>query len=518
MVENEEEYHRQHGTRTLSSSKGLVEHFLSLTLDGFNTTATNKRYEVHRPAGSKLDVLTITSNEGTDSDINDTSGSSTATEIIGLCNLVTISGFTFPLDPDGPERAFEIQSGLHHAFSTYLAIKHLNSADGSIVSELSGLNERCNIHFVPEFLDTGFFLEASRAYDVVRDVLERDESLSDTCPTREETATATTTTTTEGRQEFPEVLPACSFLGSYFSETSGLTSILTGHDGTFEYCFVGTLIYCCFTVNALTRYLRPGYTQVSGSSAADFLDDRNFYPRFSRTVPAQIGAAKALVEFLVEDPSFMEQPYLAVLLTDDDISNAYLSRIRQVVTEYYNENSSQTMHVRAVRLPQNFNSEDLERQIRTLKDLRFQTVFAILGRQWWGDFIAIIEEAYRQKIIGHGDTVWYFEDDAIGPILNSWSWTNSEVLFNSFRGSGMIWPGNAEGNLKYDMFASQLQELQNSEADMEFLKTAIPRTAGINETELDLTLTWDGFLDVTFLVRQGLTNHDRTKSASNQYH
>ena len=478
MVENEEEYHRQH--RTLSSSKGLVEHYLSLTLDGFNTTATSKKYEVHRPAGSKLDVLTITRNEGTDSDIDDTSASSTTTETIGLCNLVTTSYFTFPLGPDGPERGFEIQSGIHHAFSTYLAIKHLNSGDGSIVPELWGLKERCDIHFVPEFLDTGFLFEASRALDVVQEVLARDVSSSDTCPTMEEAATATTT---EGGQEFPEVLPACSFLGSYFSETSGLTSTLTGHEG---------------------------YTQVSGSSAADFLDNQDFYPRFARTVPAQIGAAKALVEFLVEDPSFMEQPYLAVLLTDSEISNAYLSRIRQVVAEY-NENSSQTVHVRAVRIPQNFNSEDLERQIRTLKDLRFQTVFAIIGRQWWEDFIAVIEEAYRQEMIGHGDTVWYFEDDVIGPILNSWSWKNSEVLFNSFRGAGMVWPGNAEGNSKYDIFASQLQELQNTEVDMEFLKKAIPRTAGINETELDLTLMLDGFLDVTFLVRQGLTNHDRTK-------
>jgi hypothetical protein len=395
---------------------------------------------------------------------------------MGLCNLVTISYLTGPGktkhdgDGDDDSRYIEIQAGLHPALSSYLAIKHLNHGDGSIVPALAGLKERCNIHFVPEFLDTGFVVEASRAIDVVQQVLARDSSYDNnsTCPAAEPTAIEN-----HSDRDFPEALPACGFIGSQFSETSALTAALTGHED---------------------------YPQVSGSSAADSLDDRNFYPRFARTIPAQIGTAKAIINYLVQDPSFMEAPYLAVLYIDNEVAHGYLTRAVQVV-ENYNTKSSRVVHIEGVALDPALGAEGLRRQISKLKDLRFQTVFAILPQIWWQDFYSIIEEAYRQKAIGHGDTVWYFGEDAIAPILHSDVWPNKEAMYDSFVGSGMIWPGDASDNPLYAEFALKLKELQQSEEDITFLKAALSRTPGINETELEEILMSDGFLEKSFLVR-----------------
>ena len=40
------------------------------------------------------------------------------------------------------------------AVATHLAIEHLNSGDGSVIPQVAGLNDRCNIRFTTEMIDS----------------------------------------------------------------------------------------------------------------------------------------------------------------------------------------------------------------------------------------------------------------------------------------------------------------------------------------------------------------------------
>lgn len=48
----------------------------------------------------------------------------------------------------------EYSSEVRGALGVFLAMKHLNSGDGSVIPEIEGLNNRCNIRFTTEIFDT----------------------------------------------------------------------------------------------------------------------------------------------------------------------------------------------------------------------------------------------------------------------------------------------------------------------------------------------------------------------------
>jgi hypothetical protein len=383
---------------------------------------------VQRPPGSNLDVL----------------GDK------GLCNLVTLNLFT-GIQDGNPQRRYLYGPGYEMAFATMLAIKHLNEGDDSIVPELRQLNETCPIRFLPEYHDTGE-LEPARALSVVQEVLGRQgatRSAADTCPV----------------ESVMTQLPPCAFIGAHESSISALTSPLTG---------------------------LAGYPQVSGTSAQDMLDDKLFFPKFARTIPSQAGAAVALVEFLLRDDVFRKDlPYLAILHVDDDYGNSYVSRIRDYLKHY---NDNQTEIAASTRQPPNIvymenlplhpSGRNIESVVQKLKNLGFRTVFAILKGSL--DFHnAVVLQAYRQGTIGTGKEVWYFSDDSIVPITANQIWPTNSSLDVAYRGSGVIWPGTGDVDELYLKFVQGLQQLKNSPAIMDFMKAALPRTEGINETQIN---------------------------------
>ena len=84
-----------------------------------------------RPVGSNLDI--VTKSDGTK---------------FGACNMVSFIPLSYI--------NYTITRFYAHAVAQYLAVKHLNTNDGSIVKELTGLNETCNIKFGLEFIDTEY--------------------------------------------------------------------------------------------------------------------------------------------------------------------------------------------------------------------------------------------------------------------------------------------------------------------------------------------------------------------------
>ena len=74
---------------------------------------------------------------------------------IGLCHIPILGIFTLPPGFVAPVRVpynrFETNQEL---LTVLLAMQHLNTGDGSIIPEVEGLNERCNIRFTMEAFDT----------------------------------------------------------------------------------------------------------------------------------------------------------------------------------------------------------------------------------------------------------------------------------------------------------------------------------------------------------------------------
>ena len=97
------------------------------------------------------------------------------------------------------------------------------------------------------------------------------------------------------------------------------------------------------------------------------------------------------------------------------------------------------------------------------------------------------------------------------PVASQWvppAWPSFQIMYESIFGSGMVWPGEGESP-KYLEFTVQLDELQQSAQDMQFLKSAVPRTPGINETWLDEVLSSDWFLSLFILVSKKVIRRSR---------
>ena len=96
---------------------------------------------VPREDGQVLDILRNYYNEEEGGSAQD----------IAFCHIASL----FPLnDTDNPTGTDFHLFGYEAAVATALAINHLNEGDGTLVREVDGLNERCNIRFTTEYIGT----------------------------------------------------------------------------------------------------------------------------------------------------------------------------------------------------------------------------------------------------------------------------------------------------------------------------------------------------------------------------
>lgn len=125
---------------------------------------------------------------------------------IGLCNLAMMMPFSFfpGPPPTTPRTPFPFMGVLEGGLAVALAIQHLNTGDGSVIPEVQGLNENCNVRFTAEYFDSE--MSESRAVDQTIDILAREPGKVD------------------------EKLP-CAFLGNGRSAVTLPTSIITGLNG-----------------------------------------------------------------------------------------------------------------------------------------------------------------------------------------------------------------------------------------------------------------------------------------------
>eukprot|EP00980_Cylindrotheca_fusiformis_P023344 scaffold10399_cov113-Cylindrotheca_fusiformis.AAC.4 len=184
-------------------------------------------------------------------------------EDVFLCHLNTL----FPLGW-GPIKV--------DAAAVALAAHHLNVGDGSFVSEVEGLNERCNVRFTVEIADTKF--DTEYALNQVVNRIGRSAGAVDRLP--------------------------CAFIGSLISKVAVPTSIVTG---------------------------LFGYPQVSATATSADLEDRSQHPLFGRTMPNDAHNAVPFILYLRDN---LQVTKLAVVHVNDPYGNANALGLREAARKY----------------------------------------------------------------------------------------------------------------------------------------------------------------------------------------
>ena len=148
--------------------------------------------------------------------------------------------------------------------SISLAMEHLNTGNGSIVPEISGLDQRCPLRFATSSFDT----ECQQLVAVDHVISLSDRGVEE--------------------QLFPSAI-----LGAYYSSISMPTSLISG--------------------------LRD-IPQISPGSTSSALDNKGQYKLFGRTIPNDDGTSVPLIAKL----NSWGVNHLAVLYVDDSYGNAFM--------------------------------------------------------------------------------------------------------------------------------------------------------------------------------------------------
>ena len=320
-------------------------------------------------------------------------------ETYGFCHIPYFYPFShFPIETE-PRRVLNIQGPLEGEAAIYLAMKHLNTGDGSVIPEVEGLNETCNIRFTFETSDTEFW--ETTAVNNVINMLDRDLTQP---------------------LEHP-----CAFLGAGRSAVTMPMSIITG---VYE------------------------YPQMSGISTSSQLDDRSQYQYFSRLIPSDDGTA---IPFIIYLRDILKTEFVSVIHTNNPYSNAFLGSLQKAATEFF-----PTLTLPSIDIPYNLiTDQDLKTAITFLRKKQYRYIIAIIDGP--KVYTRLMTEAYNQGIAGDDYvwifTDSLFFDTVVGPEHEPDSplavaGRGSSIL--------LVYPG-LPGSPTYDSFLSAFHDLNNPE-------------------------------------------------------
>mmetsp|Transcript_19228 Transcript_19228/g.27810 ORF Transcript_19228/g.27810 Transcript_19228/m.27810 type:complete len:845 (+) Transcript_19228:42-2576(+) len=227
---------------------------------------------------------------------------------LGLCHLVNLNAFT---DSEGAIRPVEYD----HSASALLAMHHFNTGDGSIVPAFDGINQRCDVRFTTEVIDTGSseFTSLRRLADVV------------------------------ARKDSKEaaVIRPCAILGNSLSASSILTAPLSSVQGL---------------------------PQLSWFSSSSDLNDRRVNSHFARVILSTDVVSQLGVRYLVDVVGYT---HCAVIYLNDNFGNSHL---RSFVDAAVQSN----LTVESVPFPPRPSQEDLRIAIEAIAATQIRCVFAIV--------------------------------------------------------------------------------------------------------------------------------------------
>ncbi len=381
----------------------------SNTMDDFSHTAVPDDAVVSRPLGSRLDI--VTNPDGSTS---------------GVCQVVSLNPFSWNSAPSDEDNY--VHEIYYIAQADYLAVKHLNEGDGSLVKELEGLNETCNIRFGLEYINEKFF-DPQLAGHIVLDRVG-----------------AINTETDPEQSDSYEFNPCFFNEGLPYGSSTSVTSFLTGIHG---------------------------YTVVSGMVAdPQFGSERELYPKFAGTMAANHGIARAIVDYVRK---VLKTRFMAILYLDEPSS---ISAARDFRAEAYRGNNEKEFQIEFIPMDRNF--QDIEKVVSGLKRLRFNTVVAILpevpphlGTE------ALMKEALKQGLAGNGEVTWIFHVSCLSALTKLFPEGSS--LYQAYRGSGVAVNFDSKGPDHFK-FLDALNTFQSKEDEFQYFLSMLPGSDQINAT------------------------------------
>ncbi len=336
--------------------------------------------------------------------------------VLTACNMVSLTPFLKEISPDSK---VAVRRGYESALAKILAIQHLNSGDGSLISEIDGLNNRCPIQFGIDFVDTKLNI-GTAATRLARRMIDTD-------------------------------VPPCVFLGSYMSIVSATTSKFTASNG---------------------------YPQISGTSTSSFLDDADDYPLFSRTTPSTKGHSKALLHYLKEE-LIVDQ--LALIYIADPYGYHYFQDLTEAIRNFQTNDiqgdKDINFDLEAFSLLPDLSN--LPEAMEFVKTTGFRHVFVV----FYGEYLdnhSIMKEAIAHGVAGsESNNNWLFGDDFLAP--KDWVFDSSDPLVNAYKKTGIFTAsgrGSAinSGDDKFKEFTKQLNTLKSSQMVMDSVRSASPPT------------------------------------------
>lgn len=212
----------------------------------------------------------------------------------------------------------EYSSEVRGAMGVFLAIKHLNSGDGSVIPEIEGLNERCNIRFTTEIFDT----EASE-----RVALNKLVELTRRDPENEQ-------------------LP-CAILGASRTASSAPMAIINGIEG---------------------------YPQFSHYATGSQLDDKSQYNLFGRVIPSDDGTAIPLIYYLRD---ILGVSHFGILHTNDAYGLAFTASLEKAIKTH-----APYMSFNRAEIPFNNPTPiEIENAVKILSSTPFRHFFGVINNQ-----------------------------------------------------------------------------------------------------------------------------------------
>lgn len=157
---------------------------------------------------------------------------------------------------------------------------------------------------------------------------------------------------------------------------------------------------------------------------------------------------------------------------------AFAEGLREAVSETFTD-----MSLATVSLSYTPHTGDMQRSIEeaveSLKLTQFRFFFIIV----FNVFDELMEEAYRQGIVGESDYVWTFSDTFEPEVVLSRSFESDSVLAKAYDGASLIGAtAGIAGMLSYDSFAHAMRGIQNP-ADLEYLQQQMPPNPEFNSPQ-----------------------------------
>lgn len=258
---------RDHLTMCIQTKRSLFVLLVFLTVihcaNGSNSlTALRDIMDMRRHATNVTRVNNLDIIKDQEQGINETA----------ICHLVAMMPYSIVMN-GVQEEVVTINNSIEFTAAYALAIQHLNTGDGSVVAEVEGLHNRCNLKFTPEIIDSQS--SPSNTVDKIIGIISRQEGQ----------------------------LP-CAFLGPSESSRAIPMAIISG---------------------------LKGIPQFSHQATSTELDDKETFPLFGRLIPADDGTALPLLQLLVKQ---FGVHHFGVIHQNDAYGNKYMTSIRAAARLY----------------------------------------------------------------------------------------------------------------------------------------------------------------------------------------